>query len=108
MFYTELAEKQAAALKANHTPAGTIDLIVAYLKDKEAVEVAVVQAKDLPKVAKNGTMKEATYTVTSDYCYTDICSQDLVILWLNWLLFLMSYSLNAPICSSKQSHKSKL
>lgn len=56
MFYAELVERQAAAVKANHAPAGTIDLIVAYLKDKEAVEVAVVQAKHLPEVSKNGTI----------------------------------------------------
>ena len=57
MFYTELAERQAFAVKANHTPVGTIDLIVAYLKDKEAVEVAVVQARNLPEVSKNGIIK---------------------------------------------------
>ena len=57
MFYIELVERQSAAVQANHAPAGTIDLIVAYLTDKEAVEVAVVQAKYLPEVSKNGTIE---------------------------------------------------
>lgn len=58
MFYAELVERQTAAVQANHAPAGTIDLIVAYLTDKEAIEVAVVQAKRLPEVSKNGKTEE--------------------------------------------------
>ena len=57
LFYAELVERQTAVVKADHAPAGTIDLIVAYLTDKEAIEVAVVQAKHLPEVSKNGTIR---------------------------------------------------
>ena len=53
MFYTELVERQDSAAKAENSPLGTLDLIVAYLKDKEAVEVTVVQARSLPKVLKH-------------------------------------------------------
>lgn len=53
MFYTELVERQDSAAKAENSPLGTLDLIVAYLKDKEAVEVTVVQARSLPEVSKH-------------------------------------------------------
>ena len=54
MFYSELVERQATAAVAESTSLGTLDLIVAYLKDKEAVEVAVVQASNLPRVSRHG------------------------------------------------------
>ena len=57
MFYTELVERQVSLTKAEDAPVGTLDLIVAYLKDKEAVEVTVVQARNLPEVSKNGKDK---------------------------------------------------
>ena len=54
MFYTELVERQASSTMTGDNSLGTIDLIVAYLKDKEAVEVTVVQARNLPDMSKNG------------------------------------------------------
>ena len=54
MFYTELVERQASSTTTGDNSLGTIDLIVAYLKDKEAVEVTVVQARNLPDMSKNG------------------------------------------------------
>ena len=56
MYYSELVERQASAFKAESTSLGTLDLIVAYLKDKEAVEVAVVQANNLPRVSRRGKL----------------------------------------------------
>jgi hypothetical protein len=103
MFYVELVERQSAAVQANHAPAGTIDLIVAYLTDKEAIEVAVVQAKHLPEVSKNGTIEFQNPCAIMP----TLCVQDCLILWLNYLLFLMSYSQSALTCNSKQVHKSK-
>ena len=58
MFYLELVERQASAAEMGSTSLGTLDLIVAYLKDKEAVEVTVVQAKNLPEVSKHGKHKD--------------------------------------------------
>ena len=58
MFYLELVERQASAAEMGSTSLGTLDLIVAYLKDKEAVEVTVVQAKNLPEVSKHGKLKD--------------------------------------------------
>ena len=64
MFYAELIQRQDSSAKAEVDALGTLDLIVGYLKDKNSVEVTVVQARNLPKVSKNGKEKLNLYYST--------------------------------------------